>query len=173
MNEIKKRRKISQRQEKKGMEELGGEVIPCSGALPHSKSDGRVKGELRVEFKYTEADHYNLKIEDLIKIRNEATRKLERPVFQIEFKGTNKARYAIIPKDPTKSYKVADFFEIPIISTIHKSILLRSGDLYSLLGKSSPLLIITFERVPILGKVEYVIYEWNDFLKKEKENDGE
>jgi len=169
MNEIKKLKKISSRQEQKAAKELGGKVMPASGALDFSKSDVRVPGELRLECKFTNADTYTLKLSDLIKIRNEAVRKFEAPVFQVEFKGKNKGSYAIVPRDSIDLEETPfDFFEIPVMTTYNKSITLYSGDLLSMVGKASPLIIIGFDRIPHAKKMEFAIYEWNDYIAKRR-----
>lgn len=161
MNIIKKRRKLSNKQEEKVAEELGGKVMPASGALAHSKSDVRVAGSMRIECKFTESDTYILKLADLVKIRNEAVKKFEMPVFQIEFKGNNKAKYAIVARTNEDI--------VPMI-TFNKSLTLHSGDLFSMISKSSPVMGITFDRIPHSRKMDFVIYEWNDFLNKVKVN---
>lgn len=98
MDRLKRQKKISNKQERKTAKQLGGKVMPASGATDFGKSDVRVAGKYRVECKYTEKDTYTLKFNDLIKLHKEATfGGLEHPIFQIEFKGNFKASYAIIP----------------------------------------------------------------------------
>lgn len=78
--------KRSKLQEQRIAEEIGGRVQAGSGSAWHSKSDVRKMGDLRIEAKYTAALTYRLKLEDLLKIRDEAIRGgLETPVMQIEF----------------------------------------------------------------------------------------
>ena len=142
--------------------------MPASGALDFSKSDVRVPGKFRIECKYTEADTYTLKLTELIKIRNEATRKLEQPIFQVEFKGKNKGRYAIVPYTGPIP-EVYNFFEAPCLTTYNMSLKLYSGDLLKCIGKSSPLMIVVFDRIPHAKKMEFAIYEWNDYIAKRQD----
>lgn len=161
MKRIKRQKKLSKSQEKKAAADLGGTTVPASGALPTSKGDVRVVGKYTVECKYTEADSYTLKLMELLKIRMEATRQGEDPIFQVEFKKNNKARYAIVPTklDPT-------------VTTYGKNIVLRSSDLFFGM-KNSPILVIRFDRVPMIGFYTVAIYEWNSFLEMEKNNVGD
>lgn len=164
MDKQKKIRKISNKQEKVATEELGMKMMPASGATTFGGGDGRLAGQLRLECKFTESDTYILHLSDLVKLRNQAIKGgLEYPIFQLEFKKANKAKYAIVPKvGPTPL--VFNFFEVPVMTTYNKSIKLYSGDLLKMLGKSSPLMVIAFDRVPVLNKLEFAIYEWNDFM---------
>lgn len=81
---FKKNKQRSLRQEVDIMEELGGRTQPGSGNQPGAKGDGRKKGELRVEAKFTEANSYSLKLDDLYKIAGEASFG-EMPLFIIDY----------------------------------------------------------------------------------------
>jgi hypothetical protein len=66
--------------------EIGGRAQVGSGSAWNAKSDVRKMGDLRVEAKFTAGLSYKLKLDDLLKIRDEAIKGgLETPVMQIEF----------------------------------------------------------------------------------------
>ena len=78
--------KRSRLQERRIAEDIGGREQPASGASWSAKGDARKTGDLRVEAKFTEKDHYTLKLADLLKIRDEALRgSAEHWAFQVEF----------------------------------------------------------------------------------------
>lgn len=168
MNKQKKIRKISNKQEKVATQDLGMKMMPASGATMFGGGDGRLAGKLRLECKFTDSDTYILHLSDLLKLRTQAIKGgLEYPIFQLEFKKDNKAKYAIVPKAGA-SETIFNFFEVPNITTYNKSIKIYSGDLYRMMSKSSPIMYITFDRIPILGKLEFAVYEWNDFMTKQE-----
>jgi len=89
--------KRSRAQEKRAAKRIGGVVQPASGALPGAKGDVRKKGEVRMECKLTRAKSFSLKLEELMKIEQEAERG-EAPALEIEFQGVHpKKRYVVIP----------------------------------------------------------------------------
>ena len=90
---LKKNRKTSLAQEVDVMEELGGRTQPGSGNQPGAKGDGRKKGELRVEMKFTAGASYSLLLEELWKIAGEASVG-ELPLMVIDFvePGTRRQR---------------------------------------------------------------------------------
>jgi hypothetical protein len=96
---LRKAKKTSQRQEVDIAEELGGRTQPGSGNQPGAKGDIRKKGELRVEAKFTSANSFSLKLDELYKIAGECGVG-EKPVFVIDFlePGTRKPkdRFAVI-----------------------------------------------------------------------------
>lgn len=62
--------------------------------------DVRVRGQMRVECKYTESCSYVLKLGELLKLRDQAIKALEEPVLQFEFRGASGAvyfKYAVVP----------------------------------------------------------------------------
>ena len=81
------------------MAELDARLQPGSGNQPGAKGDGRKKGELRIETKYTKDESYRLQHADLEKIASECGLG-EKPVMVIDFvdSGTSKTadRYAVI-----------------------------------------------------------------------------
>ena len=97
---FKKGKKVSLKQEVEVCELLGARTQPGSGNQAGAKGDGRKKGELRIEAKFTQADSFSLKLEELWKVLGEATAG-ELPVFVIDYKepGTSKLRdrYAVLP----------------------------------------------------------------------------
>jgi hypothetical protein len=170
---MKKIRKLSNKQEQSIAKELNGKVTPASGATPFSKGDVRVNSAFRIECKFTLAETYTLKLDELIKIRNEAVRKLEIPLFQIDFKGTNKSKYMVVPLREIKE----DTSSVTIITSYNKSLVLRSGDLLYHLSKNKeeklPLLKIVFDRIPVIGKMEFGLYELTVYLKNLEKDDYE
>lgn len=99
---FKKIKKVSLKQEVEVCEALGARTQPGSGNQAGAKGDGRRIGELRIEAKFTAADSYSLKREELLKLLGEATQG-ELPIFVIDYKepGSNKLRdrYAVVPFD--------------------------------------------------------------------------
>jgi hypothetical protein len=80
-------KRISKQQEERTAAALGGRTQAASGATRlGGGGDVRVQGKVRVECKVTEAQHYTLKKTDLEKLRNQAAKNLEEPVFQFAFR---------------------------------------------------------------------------------------
>lgn len=93
-------KRISLQQEKRAAEELGGRTMAASGATRlGGGGDVRVLGHTRLECKFTEKSSYSLKYEELKKIRRQAMKALESPVFQFAFRHTTGRlrAYAVIP----------------------------------------------------------------------------
>lgn len=93
-------KRISLRQEKQAAADLGGRTTAASGAAKFSGGgDVRVMGKTRVECKYTENDSYTLKFDELEKLKKQAIKHLEYPVFQFAFKEISGRfiRFAVIP----------------------------------------------------------------------------
>jgi hypothetical protein len=93
------RRRVSARQERRVMSDLGGRVQPASGALPGHKGDGRVLFRHRLEMKYTTRRSYTLTRQTLDKIRGECWGP-ERPALILEFKnnqGVTEDSWAVVP----------------------------------------------------------------------------
>jgi hypothetical protein len=97
---FKKIKKVSLKQEIEVNELLGARTQPGSGNQAGAKGDGRRKGDIRTEQKFTVAASYSLKLEELWKIAGEASHG-EMPVFVIDYKepGTSKLRdrFAVLP----------------------------------------------------------------------------
>lgn len=93
-------KKLSQKQERQVMVDLGGRTQPASGAKPGHKGDGRLYDQIRMEAKFTLADSYSLKLTELSKLRGECEGN-EEPLMVLDFKdratGREKDRWAILP----------------------------------------------------------------------------
>ena len=88
----------SRRQEKQTAAREGGKCQPASGSVSGFEGDTRVVGKYRGENKFTRADSYRLKLEDLQKLENQATCG-EFPIFDIEFQGICPTkRYVVMPE---------------------------------------------------------------------------
>ncbi len=102
---FKQNKRLSRKQEIDLAEDLGGKVQLNSGAVVGSKGDVRVKGEYRVEAKFTAANSYKLDLDELYKIASECEG-LEKPLFVVDFldKHTKKPkdRFAVLPYDQLK-----------------------------------------------------------------------
>lgn len=90
---LKKNRRLSQAQEREVCEELGAKTQPGSGNQRGAKGDGRKKGELRIETKFTTANSFPLELDDLHKIAGECAAG-ERAVLVIDYQepGTRRLR---------------------------------------------------------------------------------
>jgi hypothetical protein len=87
----------SKLQEKRIAGDIGGRVQAGSGTSWRAKSDVRKMGDLRVEAKFTSKIEYKLKLDDWVKIWEEAVGGgLETPVMQIEYTG---AKYKLAVMD--------------------------------------------------------------------------
>jgi len=93
-------KRLSQKQERRNAEMLGGRTQPMSGASARAKGDYRVFGKWRGESKFTFAASYSLTLETLHKI-NAACRHGEKPVLNIDFKNkeTGKTRGSYVVLD--------------------------------------------------------------------------
>lgn len=98
-------KRLSVKQEVDLAEELGWRTQPGSGNQRGAKGDVRGKNIGRLEAKFTSADSFSLKYDELEKIEGECTG-FERPVFVIDFlePGTRKlrGRYAVFLFDDIK-----------------------------------------------------------------------
>jgi hypothetical protein len=107
---LKLNKETSRRQELDIQEEWGARMQPGSGNQAGAKGDHRKKGELRLEAKFTRADSYSLKLDDLYKVAGEATFG-ELPVMLIDFldPGTRKLRdrFAVIHSNDLKELHAA------------------------------------------------------------------
>lgn len=104
-------KRISLQQEKRAAADLGGRTMAASGATRlGGGGDVRVIGSTRIECKFTEKDSYTLRYEELKKIRTQAMKVLERPVFQFAFRhASGRLRgYAVIPWDVEEKPKDSD-----------------------------------------------------------------
>lgn len=92
-------RKLSQKQERGVMTELGGRTQPGSGSRPGHKGDGRIFDKYRIEMKLTMSRTFALTRDILNKIRGECSGK-EEPVVVVDFKdkatGRTEDRWCVI-----------------------------------------------------------------------------
>jgi hypothetical protein len=80
-------RKVSGAQEKRAARDIGGKPQAASGACRHGGGgDARAIGKTRVECKFTEKNHYDLRLDVLLKIEEQARKALETPVLQLGFR---------------------------------------------------------------------------------------
>ncbi len=104
-------KRISLQQEKQAASDIGGRTMAASGATRlGGGGDVRVLGHTRLECKFTEKSNYVLKYEELKKIRRQAMKVLENPVFQFAFRHTTGRlrAYAVIPWDVDEKPKDTD-----------------------------------------------------------------
>lgn len=92
-------RKLSQKQEREVMSDLGGRVMPASGSKAGYKGDGRVFDRIRVEMKESFSRTFAMTRDILDKIRGECTGK-EEPVVVVDYKdkatGRTEDRWCVI-----------------------------------------------------------------------------
>lgn len=84
-------KKLSQKQERRNAELLGGRTQPGSGSSSRAKGDVRKHGEWRGESKFTFAQAYALDVRTLTKIASECGYG-ERPVLFLDFKHKDSGR---------------------------------------------------------------------------------
>jgi hypothetical protein len=77
-------RRLSDRQERRIAEDIGGRTQPGSGNQPGAKGDVRRLGKDRIEAKLTFAQQYTIKLQELRKILSEATPG-EAAALQVDF----------------------------------------------------------------------------------------
>jgi len=102
---LRRQRRLSQKQEAEIADALGARVQPASGALPGSKGDGRRKDVLRFEAKFTQAQSFVVRLDELHKIASECHGR-ERPVLVLDFKekdtGKLRDRFAVVRFEDVK-----------------------------------------------------------------------
>ena len=87
----------SRNQEKRAARRYGAKRQKGSGSQVGAKGDLRAFGKLRGECKFTRAESYTLKLQELRKIEHEAAAG-EIPAFEIEFQhGQPFKRYVVLP----------------------------------------------------------------------------
>ena len=99
-------KRISLQQEKRAAADIGGRTMAASGALRlGGGADVRVQGKIRLECKFTEKPSYTLKLDELIKLRKQAVKTLEYPVFQFAFRDPSgrMEQYAVVQWDEEKA----------------------------------------------------------------------
>jgi hypothetical protein len=118
-------------------------------------ADVRLPGTMRVECKFTEKDRYTLKLSELEKLRKQAIKTLEYPVFQFAFKFRNTMDKYAVTKYQTE--RQANICEADTMWLGSGSITFRHDELKQCLTEG--LLLVTLE-----DKV-FQIQPWEDFLK--------
>jgi hypothetical protein len=107
---LRSNQRSSLRQELDIQEEWGARRQPGSGNQAGTKGDNRKKGELRIEAKFTQAESFSLKLDELYKIAGEATHG-ELAVLFIDFltQGTGKLkdRFAVLHSNDLKELYAA------------------------------------------------------------------
>lgn len=102
---LRRQKRLSQKQEIEIATALGGYVQPASGSLPGAKGDGRRKDVLRFEAKFTQANSFQLQLDELYKIASECHGR-ERPVLVLDFKekttGKLRDRFAVVRFEDVK-----------------------------------------------------------------------
>lgn len=166
----KRGKRISLKQERQTAIDLGGKTMAASGATRlGGGADVRVMGKTRIECKFTEKSVYVLKLSELDKLRRQANKSLEYPVFQFAFRHPNgtMSKYAVIPWD----IELGLHAETNWI-TLHKQFQLREQLLTQslMLGRVQ----IGFETgfLPV-GSVpgtfplkHFEVINWDDFVKR-------
>jgi hypothetical protein len=93
-------KKLSQKQERRIMSDIGGRVQSASGAKNGYKGDGRLYNQIRMEAKFTFAKQFSLTRTILNKIRGECEGS-EKPAVVIDFKnkftGITEDSWVVIP----------------------------------------------------------------------------
>jgi hypothetical protein len=150
-------KKSSLRQEKETAADVGGRTQINSGAVRMGGgADVRGVG-MRIECKFTEKDSYVLKFKELEKLRKQAIKTLEAPVFQFAFKFRNTMKkYAVLPDPELRERVTVEGTKY----TINDSITLHRDELgaHLLLGP----VFVEFTT----HQKRYQIVDWDDFLKK-------
>ena len=150
-------KKTSLRQERQTAADVGGRTQANSGAVRMGGgADVRAPGTLRIECKFTEKDRYVLKLVELEKLRKQAIKTLEFPVFQFAYSFHNSlTKYAVTPWNKAT---------VPNLMDTHRwlglgSIIIRHDELKKTLS-SYKLLLVELD-----GKT-FQIQHWDDFIKQ-------
>jgi len=157
-----RQKRISQVQEKRAAEDIGGRVQAGSGNVKlGGGGDVRKRGEFRVECKYTEKTYFILKLQELVKVQTQALQGgLELPVFQISFVSPRTGahdQYAVVS---TVFRKSEDIFA----TTDRKRVRLGKEELQRAFLSKDKVQVI-FEQ-----KTKHMLYEvmpWHIFLQQE------
>jgi hypothetical protein len=154
-------KRISKQQEQRAADELGGRTQANSGATRlGGGADVRAPG-VRLECKVTEKDYYSIRITDLEKLRVQAAKTVEQPVFQIAFRDKlgKLDRYAIV-----FGFDVAasDVPFLNVVFTSDKSIKLVQFEISLSLNKFRNKLIFAAGK----GSKEFELMRWEEFLRR-------
>ncbi len=155
-------KRISAQQEKRAAAELGGRTTAGSGAAKFSGGgDVRVMGKTRVECKYTENETYTLKWEELEKLRKQAIKHLEFPVFQFAFREISGrfTRYAVIPWSETAPPTVDNEVNA-------KQVPLLKGSLAQMTSDSLWRVVFHVKEGNSLKSRYFRLMPWDDFVER-------
>lgn len=159
-------KRISLQQEKSTAADLGGRTTTGSGAAKFSGGgDVRVMGKTRVECKYTEKDTYNLKFKELEKLRKQAIKHLEYPVFQFAFRETSGrfTRYAVIQWDETEAPRTA-------LETPTQTYPLGKLYLHGLIAVGPLQVVFHVKEGNYLKSKYFRVLPWDDFVERHNAN---
>ncbi len=95
------------------MKRLGGTLQPNSGAGAVHKDDGRVPFKLRLEHKYTTADHFRLDSADFEVLARRALRCGELPIFLIDFVGYD-CQLAVVPEATAEEHALGEVANVVV-----------------------------------------------------------
>lgn len=164
--QIKRIKKISQAQEKRAANELGGKTMAASGATRlGGGGDVRVMSKTRLECKFTENDSYRLCYSDLRKVRKQAFKALESPVLQFAFycNGRKKHAYAVIPWNKDENSELLTEVIGPVAATSYS---VTEGQLNSILqSRRIKLLFLNPQNEPLSFRV-FEIMSWQEYVDK-------
>lgn len=156
-------KRISLQQEKRVAADLGGRTMAASGATRlGGGADVRVLGKTRIECKFTESDNYILKFAELEKLKKQANKSLEYPVFQFAFRETSGrlTQYAVIPWSEGDGPKI-------VLETETKSWPFDKHYIQELTRGASLVQVIFHAREGnSLRSRYYRIMAWDDFLER-------
>ncbi len=158
-------KRISLQQEKSAAADLGGRTTAGSGAAKFSGGgDVRVMGKTRVECKITENDSYSLKLDELEKLRKQAIKHLEYPVFQFAFKEISgrSTQYAVIQWDETEKPQI-------VLETEAKSWTFNKHDVREQV-RSLLQVIFHVKEANSLKTKYFRVMPWEDFVERHNAN---
>lgn len=159
-----RQKRLSNKQEKRTAQDINGRVQANSGAT-RMGGGGDVRGSgMRLECKYTEKDTFSLKHSELEKLRKQANKTLEEPVFQFGFKNPYEMQmYAVIPWNRVVdgSGGIAD--EIYDLDTAARSVSIGKGFARARAAEGARIRV-TF-REGAFGR-QYEVMTWSDFLEE-------
>lgn len=122
-------------------------------------------GKTRVECKYTEKDSYTLKLSELEKLRKQAIKHLEYPVFQFAFKEISGrfTQFAVIPWDENSP---------PTVETLvdAKQVSLRKESLIPLIYDSLWRVAFHVKEGNSLRSRYFRVMPWDDFVERHNAN---
>jgi hypothetical protein len=156
-------KRISKQQEKRAAEDIGGQTQAASGGTRFGGADVRLVNKYRIECKVTEKNSYTLKLKELEKLKKQAVKSLEQPIFQFAYRDKlgKLDRYAVlkyrnIPKER--------WLYGAVYSTFNQQIELRQDLIQGALLKGR----ITVSFMSKEGAV-YEVMKWDDFVATQEE----